>query len=41
MINTGFRNPDIPFFCMHEYKKSIENARMPDVQVLTVMMVAR
>ena len=41
MIATGFRNPDIPFFCMHEYKKSIENAGMPDAQALSAMMVAR
>ena len=41
MIATGFREPDIPFFCMHEYKKSIENAGMPDAQALAAMMVAR
>lgn len=41
MIATGFRNPKIPYFCMHEYKKSIENAGMPDAQALVAMMVAR
>lgn len=41
MIATGFREPDIPYFCMHEYKKSIENAGMPDAQALVAMMVAR
>jgi len=41
MIATGFRNPKIPLFCMHEYKKSIENAGMPDAQALAAMMVAR
>ena len=41
MIATGFREPDIPFFCMHEYKKSIENAGMPDAQALVAMLVAR
>lgn len=32
MIATGFREPEIPFFCVHEYKKSVENAGMPDAQ---------
>jgi len=41
MIATGFRSPDIPLFCMHEYKKSMENAGMPDAQALAAMMVAR
>lgn len=41
MIATGFREPDIPFFCMHEYKKSVENAGMPDAQALVAMLTAR
>jgi len=41
MIATGFREPGIPLFCMHEHKKSIENAGMPDAQALAAMMVAR
>jgi len=30
MIATGFREPDIPLFCMHEYKRSLENQGAPD-----------
>ena len=41
MIATGFRSPKIPFFCMHEYKRSVENAGLPDAQALAAMMVAR
>ena len=41
MIATGFREPDLPLFCMHEYKRSIENQGMPDAQVLAAMLVAR
>lgn len=41
MIATGFREPDIPYFCIHEYKKSIENQGSPDAQVLVAMLVAR
>lgn len=41
MIATGFREPDIPFFCMHEYKRSVENQGMPDAQVLAAMLAAR
>jgi hypothetical protein len=41
MIATGFRDPDIPFFCMHEYKKSVENQGSPDAQALAAMLVAR
>lgn len=41
MIATGFRDPDVPFFCMHEYKKSIENQGSPDAQALAAMLVAR
>jgi len=41
MIATGFREPDLPFFCMHEYKRSIENQGMPDAQVLAAMLAAR
>ncbi len=41
MIATGFREPNRPFFCMHEYKRSIENQGMPDAQVLAAMLVAR
>ncbi|MDM8558264.1 hypothetical protein [Candidatus Parabeggiatoa sp. HSG14] len=41
MIATGFREPDIPLFCMHEYKRSVENQGSPDAQVLAAMLVAR
>jgi hypothetical protein len=41
MIATGIRNPQIPYFCFHEYKRSIENQGTPDAQVLAAMLVAR
>jgi hypothetical protein len=41
MIATGLRNPHIPYFCLHEYKRSIENQGTPDAQVLAAMLVAR
>jgi hypothetical protein len=41
MIATGIRNPQIPYFCLHEYKRSIENQGTPDAQVLAAMLVAR
>ncbi len=41
VIATGFRDPDVPFFCMHEYKRSVENQGTPDAQVLAAMLVAR
>ncbi len=41
MIATGFRDPDIPLFCLHEYKKSVDNQGSPDAQALAAMLVAR
>lgn len=41
MIATGIRNPQVPYFCLHEYKRSIENQGTPDAQVLAAMLVAR
>jgi hypothetical protein len=41
MIATGFREPNTPYFCLHEYKRSIENQGTPDAQVLAAMLVAR
>ncbi len=41
MIATGFREPDVPLFCLHEYKRSSENQGSPDAQVLAAMLVAR
>ncbi len=39
MIATGFRDPDKPFFCMHEYKRSVDNDGQPDAQALAAMLV--
>ena len=41
MIATGFREPNVPLFCIHEYKRSVENQGSPDAQVLAAMLVAR
>jgi hypothetical protein len=41
IIATGSREPDIPFFCMHEYKRSVDNEGNPDAQALAAMLVAR
>jgi hypothetical protein len=41
MIASGFREPETPYFCLHEYKRSIENQGTPDAQVLSAMLVAR
>jgi hypothetical protein len=41
MIATGFRDPEVPLFCMHEYKRSIDNSGNPDAQVLAAMLAAR
>jgi len=41
LIASGFREPDMPYFCLHEYKRSIENQGSPDAQVLAAMLVAR
>jgi hypothetical protein len=41
MIASGFRDPDVPFFCMHEYKCSVDNEGNPDAQALAAMLVAR
>lgn len=41
IIATGFRDPKKPFFCMHEYKRSVENQGSPDAQTLSAMLVAR
>lgn len=41
MIATGFREPDIPFFCMQEFKKSMDNPGRPDAQALAAMLVTR
>ena len=41
MIATGFRDPDIPLFCLHEYKLCCDNQGSPDAQALAAMLVAR
>lgn len=41
MIATGTRTPKVPFFCMHEYKRSVDNEGNPDGQALAAMLVAR
>ncbi len=41
MIAKGFRDPDKPFFCMHEYKRSVDNDGNPDAQVLAAMLVVQ
>jgi len=41
VIATGIRNPHIPYFCLHEYKRSVENQGTPDAQVLAAMLVAQ
>ncbi len=42
MIATGLREPNTPLFCLHKYKRSIENQGTPDAQVLAAaMLVAR
>ena len=41
IIASGVRNPHTPYFCLHEYKRNIENQGSPDGQVLVAMLVAR
>jgi hypothetical protein len=41
MIASGFRDPKMPYFCMHEYKRSVDNSGNPDAQALAAMLVAR
>ncbi len=41
MIAKGFRDPDKPFFCMHEYKRSVDNDGQPDAQALVAMLVVQ
>lgn len=41
MIAKGFRSPDIPYFCMNEYKRGMNQDGNPDGQALAAMLVAR
>ncbi len=41
MIARGFRDPHKPFFCLHEYKRSVDNDGQPDAQALAAMLVVQ
>ncbi len=41
MVAMGYRDPDMPFFCMHEYKRSVDNEGNPDAQTLAAMLVVQ
>ncbi len=41
MIATGVRDPKKPFFCLHEYKRSVDNDGQPDAQALAAMLVVQ
>jgi len=41
IIAKGRREPEIPYFCFHEYKKEIETKGEPFGQCLAAMMVAQ
>jgi hypothetical protein len=41
MICSGKRSPHQPYFCFHEYKKSLENQGDPQGQLLAAMLVAQ
>ena len=41
MIASGYRNPEKPFFCFHEYKKEIDNSGDPAGQCLAAMLVGQ
>ncbi len=41
MIATGFRDPEKPLFCLHEYKRSVDNEGSPDAQALAAMLVVQ
>lgn len=41
MIATGYRDPKKPFFCMKEYKRSVDNEGNPDAQALAAMLVVQ
>lgn len=40
MVATGFFEPELPYFCLHEYKKE-DNADDPAAQALAAMLVAQ
>ena len=41
LLATGYSYPEIPFFCMNEYKKSLESPGEPMGQNLAAMLVAQ
>jgi len=41
VIAKGRREPEIPYFCFHEYKKELENAGDPVGQCLAAMLTAQ
>ncbi len=40
-IATGFREPEIPFFAFHEFKRDIEPSGHPAAQVLATMLAGQ
>ncbi len=41
MVATVVRDPKKPFFCMHKYKRSVDNDGQPDAQALASMLVVK
>ncbi|MEO0041379.1 MAG: hypothetical protein RL329_827 [Bacteroidota bacterium] len=41
ILAKGWRDPEIPFFCFHEYKKELEQSSDPAGQCLAPMLVAQ
>ncbi len=41
MIATGYREPEMPYFCMNEYKKESDSNGGPKGQTLIAMLVAQ
>ncbi len=37
----AIRDPSKPFFCLHEYKRSVDNDGQPDAQALAAMLVVQ
>ena len=41
MVASGFREPEIPYFCLQEYKKETDPKGDPAAQVLAAMLTAQ
>ena len=41
MLAAGTSEPEAPYFCLHEYKKSLENSGEPSGQCLAAMLAAQ